>query len=175
LKEPLGRRVLCEAIGAAFLLATVVGSGIAGLKLAAGNVALALVANSLAAGAILVVLIAIFGPVSGAHFNPAVTSAAAVVGGIERRDVPAYLVGQVVGAVAGVWVAHLMFEHPVWQIAATQRAGPAQWLSEGVATFGLLLTIFGCAALRPPLRSRWASTSRPPTGSRPRPRSPIRR
>jgi glycerol uptake facilitator-like aquaporin len=149
LTEPLTRRVASEALATAFLLATIVGSGIMGAKLSGGNVALALLANSLATGAMLVVLILIFGPVSGAHMNPAVSLAAAIARRLPRRDLIAYLGAQFLGAIVGVSVAHLMFELPVLQVATNIRSGPAQWLSEGVATFGLLLTIFGCSARAP--------------------------
>ncbi len=144
--EPLGRRLLAEALGSAFLLATVVGSGIMGAKLAGGNVAIALLGNTIATGAMLVVLIQIFGPVSGAHMNPAVTLAFALQGEFRWRDAAPYLLAQLAGAVAGVWAAHLMFDLPVWQTSTTVRAGAAQWFSEAVATFGLLLAIFGCLA-----------------------------
>jgi glycerol uptake facilitator-like aquaporin len=143
------RRVFCEALGTAFLLAAVVGSGIMAQKLAGGNVALALLGNTLPTGAILVVLILIFGPLSGAHFNPAVSIAFAL-----RRELPwpeaaAYIWAQIAGAMIGVWTAHLMFELPLWQFSATVRTGPGQWLAEAVATFGLLLTILGCVARTP--------------------------
>ena len=139
----LVRRVFCEGLGTAFLLAAVVGSGIMAQKLAGGNVALALLGNTLPTGAMLVVLILIFGPLSGAHFNPAVSIAFAL-----RRELPwpeavVYIAAQIVGAIIGVWTAHLMFELPLWQFSATVRTGPGQWLAEAVATFGLLLTIFG--------------------------------
>jgi glycerol uptake facilitator-like aquaporin len=145
----LARRVFCEGLGTAFLLAAVVGSGIMGQKLAGGNVALALLGNTLPTGAILVVLILIFGPLSGAHLNPAVSIAFAL-----RRELPwpeaaAYIVAQIIGAMIGVWTAHLMFELPLWQLSATMRTGPGQWLAEAVATFGLLLTILGCVARTP--------------------------
>jgi glycerol uptake facilitator-like aquaporin len=145
----LVRRVFCEGLGTAFLLAAVVGSGIMAQKLAGGNVALALLGNTLPTGAILVVLILIFGPLSGAHFNPAVTIAFAL-----RRELPwtqaaVYIVAQLIGALIGVWTAHLMFELPLWQLSTTMRTGPGQWLAEAVATFGLLLTIFGCVARTP--------------------------
>lgn len=148
-EESLTRRLAAEALGTAFLLATVVGSGVMGERLAGGNVALALLGNTLPTGAILVVLILILGPVSGAHFNPAVSAAFAVRGAIGRQAVVLYVVAQVLGGVAGVWVAHLMFELPLLQLAGKTRFGPAQWLSEFVATFGLLLTIFGCVARAP--------------------------
>lgn len=145
----LARRIFAEWLGTAFLLTAVVGSGIMAQKLAGGNVALALLCNTIPTGAILVVLILIFAPLSGAHFNPAVSIAFAV-----RRELPwsiaaAYVGVQIIGAVTGVWVAHLMFELPVWQLSITSRAGAGQWLAEAVATFGLLLTIFGCAARTP--------------------------
>ena len=149
MNDSLSRRVVCEFVATAFLLATIVGSGIAGATLAGGNVAIALLANSLATGAMLTVLILIFGPVSGAHMNPVVSVAAVVLGQLHRCDLIPYIVAQLVGAVVGVLVAHLMFAVPAWQIASTARSGPAQWLSEGVATFGLLLTVFGCAARTP--------------------------
>ena len=153
----LGRRIFAEWLGTAFLLAAVVGSGIMAQKLAGGNVALALLCNTIPTGAILVVLILIFGPISGAHFNPAVS-----VAFVLRRELPwpiaaGYIFAQIIGAVAGVWAAHLMFELPVWQFSITSRAGAGQWLAEAVATFGLVLTIFGCAARTPaaiPIRSR---------------------
>jgi glycerol uptake facilitator-like aquaporin len=140
----LTRRALAEGLGSAFLLATVIGSGIMAARLAGGNGALALLCNTLPTGAILAVLILIFAPVSGAHFNPVVTLAFAFRGAITWSDASAYLVAQVAGAIVGAWLAHLMFELPLWQIATTIRSGPGQWLAEGIATFGLLLTIFGC-------------------------------
>ena len=147
--EPLARRLLAEALGTAFLLATVVGSGIMGSRLAGGNVALALLGNTLATGAILVVLILIFGAVSGAHLNPAVSLAFALRGQLPWRDLGAYAAAQFVGAIIGVWTAHIMFDLPLWQISTHVRGGSAQWFSEGVATLGLLLAIFGCAARAP--------------------------
>jgi glycerol uptake facilitator-like aquaporin len=143
------RRLLAEALGTGLLLATVIGSGVMGAKLAGGNVALALLANTLATGAILVVLILIFEPVSGAHFNPAVTLAFAIRGELAWSDVVPYLMAQVAGAIAGVWIAHAMFELPVWQLSTTVRSGGGQWLAEAVASFGLLLTILGCVAVAP--------------------------
>lgn len=123
-EESLTRRLAAEALGTAFLLATVVGSGVMGERLAGGNVALALLGNTLPTGAILVVLILILGPVSGAHFNPAVSAAFAVRGAIGRQAVVLYVVAQVLGGVAGVWVAHLMFELPLLQLAGKTRFGP---------------------------------------------------
>jgi glycerol uptake facilitator-like aquaporin len=145
----LGRRIFAEWLGTAFLLAAVVGSGIMAERLAGGNVALALLCNTIPTGAIVVVLILIFGPLSGAHFNPAVTLAFAC-----RRELPwmiavIYIPTQIAGGIAGVSAAHLMFELPFWQPSLTERTGAGQWLAEGVATFGLLLTIFGCAARTP--------------------------
>jgi glycerol uptake facilitator-like aquaporin len=141
------RRVVAEAVGTAFLLAAVVGSGIMGERLAGGNVALALLANTLATGAALLALILTFAPISGAHFNPAVTLAEAVSSGIAWRDVPSYLVAQVIGAFAGVAAAHLMFGEPLFFASRHARAGGAQMFSEFVATFGLLAVIRGCARL----------------------------
>ncbi|OKO80786.1 MIP/aquaporin family protein [Bradyrhizobium sp. NAS96.2] len=145
----LARRLVAESLGTAFLLAAVVGSGIMAQKLAGGNVALALLCNTIPTGAILAVLILVFGPVSGAHFNPAVSLALSIRSELRWPIAVAYIAAQIVGAVAGVWVAHLMFELPVLQLSMTQRSGTGQWLAEAVATFGLLLTIFGCAARTP--------------------------
>jgi glycerol uptake facilitator-like aquaporin len=148
-KPTLGQRVAAEALGTAFLLAAVVGSGIMAAKLAGGNGALALLCNTLPTGAILTVLILVFGPLSGAHFNPAVSLALALRGELPWRTAAVYVVTQILGAVAGVWAAHLMFELPIWQLSGTARAGSGQWLAEAVATFGLLLTILGCGAQAP--------------------------
>jgi len=145
----LGQRLVAEWLGSAFLLAAVVGSGIMAQKLAGGNAALALLCNTLPTGAILVVLILIFGPLSGAHFNPAVTLAFASRGELPWAIAGLYIVVQIAGGIAGVWTAHLMFELPLWQTSLTARTGAGQWLAEGVATFGLLLTIFGCVARAP--------------------------
>src|SRR6267154_4568601 len=145
----LRRRMFSEWLGTAFLLATVVGSGIMAQKLAGGNVALALLGNTIPTGCILVVLILIFGPLSGAHFNPAVTLAFAWRGELPWSDAVVYIAAQILGAIAGVWAAHLMFELPLWQFSTTARTGAAQWFAESIATFGLLLTIFGCAARTP--------------------------
>lgn len=141
-----GRQIVAESLGTTLLLAAVVGSGIMAEKLAGGNGALALLCNTIPTGAILVVLILIFGPLSGAHFNPAVTLAFACRGDMSWTTAGAYLAAQIIGAIAGVWLAHVMFELPVWQVSLTQRVGGGQWLAEAVATFGLLLTIFGCIA-----------------------------
>jgi glycerol uptake facilitator-like aquaporin len=143
------QRAVCEILGTAFLLATVIGSGIMAQRLAGGNAALALLCNTLPTGAILVVLILIFGPVSGAHFNPAVTLAFAVRGDLPWPTALGYIACQVIGAVLGVWAAHVMFELPLWQFSTTVRTGFGQWFAEAVATFGLLLTIFGCVARAP--------------------------
>jgi glycerol uptake facilitator-like aquaporin len=145
----LARRVVAEAVGTALLLAAVVGSGIMGERLAAGNAAVALLANTLATGAALVALILTFGSISGAHFNPAVTLADAWQGGIQWRDVPPYLAAQLLGAVAGVASAHLMFGEPIFAWSLHERSGLAQVFSEFVATFGLLAVIGGCVRRRP--------------------------
>ena len=138
------RRLIAEALGTAFLLATVVGSGIMADKLAGGNVAIALLGNTIPTGAILVVLILVFGPVSGAHFNPAVSLAFTLRGELPWALFGTYVAAQIVGGVVGVWAAHFMFDLPVWQVSTTVRSGPGQWFAEFVATFGLLMTIFGC-------------------------------
>ena len=143
------RRLVAEALGTAFLLAGVVGSGIMAARLAGGNGALALLCNTLPTGAILTVLILTFGPVSGAHFNPAVSIAFALRGDISWRDATAYIAVQIAGGIVGVWMAHAMFELPLWQVSLTVRTGPGQWFAELVATFGLLLTILGCLARTP--------------------------
>src|SRR5215470_18103998 len=143
------QRVVSEFIGTAFLLATVIGSGIMAQRLSGGNDALALLCNTLPTGAILTVLILIFGPISGAHFNPAVSCAFAIRGDIPWSEAGTYLVAQLGGALVGVWAAHLMFELPVWQFSTHIRTGSGQWLAEAVATFGLLLTILGCIARAP--------------------------
>lgn len=145
----IAQRAFAEWLGTAFLLAAVVGSGIMAQKLAGGNVALALLCNTIPTGAILVVLILMFGPVSGAHFNPAVTLALALRGDTTWPGAAVYVLAQVAGATVGVWLAHLMFELPVWQTSLTERSGTGQWLAEAVATFGLLMTILGVAAKTP--------------------------
>jgi glycerol uptake facilitator-like aquaporin len=144
----LARRATAEAVGTALLLTTVVGSGIMGERLSGGNVAVALLANTLATGAGLVALILTFGPISGAHFNPAVTLADASQGGLPWREVPVYIIAQVVGAFTGVAAANVMFELPVFFASRHTRHGPSQLFSEFVATFGLLAVIWGCARLR---------------------------
>jgi len=145
----LARRGAAEALGTAFLLAAVIGSGIMAARLAGGNGALALLCNTLPTGAILIVLILTFGPLSGAHFNPAVTFAFAWRGEIGWPQAGWYMVCQLIGGALGTLAAHAMFELPLWQLAATVRSGPGQWFAEAVATFGLVLTIFGCAARTP--------------------------
>lgn len=145
----LRRRVVAEGVGTALLLAAVVGSGIMGERLAGGNVAVALLANALATGAALVSLILAFGPVSGAHFNPAVTVADAAAGGMRWADVPAYVAAQIAGAFAGVLIAHGMFGEPAFAASRHARAGAAQMLGEFVATFGLLGVIWGVGRSRP--------------------------
>lgn len=149
MKHSLLRRSVAEFVGTVFLLATVVGSGIMGEKLAGGNIAVALLANTIATGAGLVALILTFGPVSGAHFNPAVTLVDAWQRGIAWREVPAYLVVQIAGAFSGVAAANVMFGLRVYSISTHIRSGPAQVFSEFVATFGLLAVIWGCVRHRP--------------------------
>ena len=148
-RPALLRRLVAEAVGTALLLAAVVGSGIMGERLAGGNVAVALLANTLATGAALVALILTFGPISGAHFNPAVTLADAWLGGVAWSDVLPYVGAQVAGAFAGVAAAHRMFELPLFFASQHARSGSAQVFSEFVATFGLLAVIWGCVRARP--------------------------
>lgn len=145
----LARRLASEGVGTAILLATVVGSGIMGEELAGGNVAIALLANTIATGAGLVALILTFGPVSGAHFNPAVTLADAALGGVRWRETPLYVAAQLAGAFLGVAAAHGMFGRDVFSASEHVRAGSPQLLSEFVATFGLLSVIWGCVRSRP--------------------------
>jgi glycerol uptake facilitator-like aquaporin len=140
----LPRRLAAEALGTGLLFTAVVGSGIMAAKLAGGNAALALLGNTLPTGTILVVLILALAPVSGAHFNPALRLAFLCRGEIAWRDAVLYAASQIVGGILGVLVAHAMFELPLWQISQTMRTGPAQWFAEGVATFGLVFTIFSC-------------------------------
>ncbi len=140
------KRAVSEALGTALLLTTVVGSGIMGEKLANGNIAIALLANSLATGAGLVALILTLGPICGAQFNPAVSIGLAARGLFPWKEVPAYVIAQIIGAVLGVWAAHLMFNLPVLEISTKVRSGYSQWWSEFVATFGLLFVI--CGGLR---------------------------
>ena len=145
----LARRMVAEILGTALLLATVVGSGIMGERLAGGSVGLALLANTLATGAGLLALILTFGPISGAHFNPAVTLAEAYLGNLRWREVPLYVMAQLVGAFAGVAAAHGMFGLPLFFASDHIRTGTAQWSSEFIATFGLLAVIIGCTRSRP--------------------------
>ena len=145
----LRARTMAEFIGTAFLLAAVVGSGIMGERLAGGNIAIALLANSLATGAILTVLILSLGPVSGAHFNPTVTLAMALTGNLTWRETPPYLAAQLAGAFTGVAAAHVMFGLPLFFASIRVRHGGAQLWSESVASFGLLLVILGCTRFRP--------------------------
>ncbi len=147
-RTDLSRRVVAEGVGTAFLLAAVVGSGIMGERLAGGNVAIALLANTLATGAALVALILAFGPISGAHFNPAVALADAWQGGLEWREAASYIAAQFLGAFAGVAAAHAMFGKPPFFASQHVRAGGAQTFSEFIATFGLLAVIWGCGKLR---------------------------
>ena len=143
------QKLLAEGLGSAFLLIGVVGSGIMGETLADGNVAVALLANAIATGCILYVLITTLGPISGAHFNPAVTLAFAIKGEISRADALPYVIVQIIGGILGVWAAHIMFELPILQLSTTDRSGVSQWFSEIIATFGLLFVIFGGIKQRP--------------------------
>jgi glycerol uptake facilitator-like aquaporin len=148
MQPDLARRAASECLGSAFLLAVVVGSGIMGERLSSGNVGLALLANTLATGAGLVALILTFGPISGAHFNPAVSLAAVSQGGLPWREMPVYVLAQLAGAFGGTASAHLMFSEPLYSASTHVRAGGAQLFSEFVATFGLLSVIHGCAKTR---------------------------
>ncbi len=149
MSSTLSRASAAEAVGTALLVATVVGSGIMAERLAGGNVALALLGNTLATGSMLAVLILVFGPVSGAHFNPAVSLVFAARRDLSAKQFAIYSLAQCVGAVCGTWLAHAMFELPLWQVSTHVRTGGAQWLSEFVATFGLVGTILGVARSRP--------------------------
>jgi glycerol uptake facilitator-like aquaporin len=140
------RAAATELMATAFLLIAIVGSGIMAERLCGGNVGLMLLANAIATGGALVALILVFGPASGAHMNPIVTLAAAATDGLVWRAVPAYLAAQFAGAVLGVWLAHIMFDLPVWQLSDHGRSGIGQWLAELVATFGLLMVVWGCRA-----------------------------
>ncbi|MFK7793642.1 MAG: aquaporin [Devosiaceae bacterium] len=144
----LPKRLAAEFIGTAFLLATVVGSGIMAESLAGGNMAIALLGNTIPTGAILVVLITMLGPISGAHFNPVVTLVFVCQKKIADRDSWAYVSVQVAGGIIGVWMAHLMFDESVLQLSEKARSGPAQWFAEGVATFGLIFTILATLKFR---------------------------
>jgi glycerol uptake facilitator-like aquaporin len=143
------RAILAEAAGSAMLFATVIGSGIMAERLAGGNVAIALLGNTLATGAILFVLVTMLAPVSGAHMNPAVTLIVRLRGQIHTGTALAYIAAQLAGGILGVWLAHLMFDVPILQLSAKVRSGPGQLAGEAVATFGLLLTILGTAKMRP--------------------------
>lgn len=146
LSHALTEAVAIEFIATGFLLIAIVGSGIMAERLAGGNVGLALLANAIATGGALVALILTFGPRSGAHMNPVVTLAAAMTGGLRWHSVLPYVVAQVAGGIAGVWLTHVMFDLPVLQISTHARHGVGQWVAEVVATFGLLATIWGCRA-----------------------------
>ena len=143
------RKLVAEALGTALLLATVVGSGIMGETLAGGNVAIALMGNTIATGAILVVLILMFGPISGAHFNPAVTFSFLLKREIAPLEAAVYVLVQVIAGIAGVWLAHIMFDQEILQQSSKLRTGPAQWVAEATATFGLVATILACVRFRP--------------------------
>jgi len=148
MRMSLPRRVIAEFLGTGLLVAAVIGSGIMGDRLAGGNVALALLANTIATGAALVALILTFGPLSGAHLNPAVTLADALEGGLPWSEASCYVVAQALGGIAGAVVTHLMFELPPVFFSRHVRSGPAQFLSESIATFGLLSVIWGCSRTR---------------------------
>jgi glycerol uptake facilitator-like aquaporin len=148
-RRQITRRLAAEFLGTAFLLVAVVGSGVMAERLADGNVAIALLANALATGAALVVLITVFAPLSGAHFNPCVTLYAALRGEMRWRIAILYVLTQFAAAIAGVWLTHAMFAMPVLEVSAHLRDGPPQWLAEAVATFGLLLTIAGAVRFAP--------------------------
>ncbi len=148
-KVHLPRRLMAEGLGTALLVATVVGSGVMAAKLSGGNLAIALLGNTIPTGAMLIVLITIFGPISGAHFNPAVSLVMAWRRDISRRDAGLYSVVQIIGGCLGTLVAHAMFELPLMQLATTARTGGAQWFAEAVAAFGLLVTILGTARAKP--------------------------
>jgi glycerol uptake facilitator-like aquaporin len=143
------RAILAEALGSFLLFATVIGSGIMGERLAGGNVAIALLGNTIATGAMLFVLITMFGPVSGAHFNPAVTLVMRLRGEISSNVAMAFVAAQLGGGILGVWVAHLMFDLPILELSTKARAGPGQLTGEAIATFGLILTILGTVRTRP--------------------------
>ena len=148
-QHSLSSALLAEWLGTALLLATVIGSGIMAETLAGGNVAIALLGNTIATGAILIVLITMLGPISGAHFNPAVSLVFAMKGDISWPRCGAFIVVQVIGGIVGMLAAHFMFEEPIFQLSQKLRTGEAQWFSEGVATFGLMLTILATLRARP--------------------------
>jgi glycerol uptake facilitator-like aquaporin len=145
----LGRRLASEALGTGLLVATVVGSGIMAAKLAGGNVAIALLGNTIPTGAILVVLITILGPISGAHFNPVVSLVMALRGELPKAQLVPFVLAQILGGCLGTLLSHAMFDLPLLQLSTTARAGTAQWIAEGVASFGLLATILGCIRAKP--------------------------
>jgi glycerol uptake facilitator-like aquaporin len=147
--SPTGQRLAAEAVGCFFLFAAVIGSGVMAEALSGGNVAVALLANTIATGAMLFVLITMFGPVSGAHFNPAVTLVFAARGDMAWRNVAPYIAAQLAGGVLGAWAVHLMFDLPILQYSLKARSGLGQWTGEAVATFGLVLTILGTIKYRP--------------------------
>jgi len=151
LEQSLVRIAAFEFVATGFLLIAVVGSGIMAERLSAGNIAIALLANAVATGGALVALILAFGPQSGAHMNPVVTIAIAITDGLRWRAVLTYLIAQISGAIIGVWIAHLMFELPVLELSQHIRTGPGQWIAEAVATFGLLVVIWGCRAHHAPV------------------------
>jgi glycerol uptake facilitator-like aquaporin len=145
---PLTRRIAAEALGSFFLFACVIGSGIMAEHLSGGNDAVALLGNTLATGAILFVLITVFGPISGAHMNPAVSLVAASRGELRWSDAAAYIATQLTSGILGAWAAHVMFDLPTLQLSLKARTGPGQWTGEAVATFGLILTILGTVRYR---------------------------
>jgi len=145
----MARKLFSEWLGTFFLVAVVIGSGIMAERLAGGNVAIALLGNTIPTGAILVVIILIFGPISGAHFNPAVTLAFAIRREIDKKSAVYYAVAQILGGICGAIVAHIMFELPLIEASETARTGVSQWVAEFVATFGLVATIFGCIKAKP--------------------------
>ena len=147
-EPPLGRRLAAEGVGAFFLFACVIGSGIMAANLSGGNDALALLANTIATGAILFVLITILGPISGAHMNPAVTLVAASRRELSWSDAAAYMAAQLAFGILGAWAAHLMFDLPTLQLSVKARTGLGQWTGEAIATFGLILTILGTVRFR---------------------------
>jgi len=151
LSRPIVHEAFTELVATAFLLIGVVGSGIMAEKLCSGNVGLALLANAIATGGALAALILAFGPQSGAHMNPVVTLAAAATNGLRWHAVPAYIACQIIGAILGVWLAHVMFDLPIWQLSQHVRTGFPLWVAEVVATFGLLTVIWGCRAHREPV------------------------
>ena len=148
-REPLARRLVAEGVGSFYLFACVIGSGIMAANLAAGNDAIALLGNTAATAAMLFVLITILGPISGAHMNPAVSLVAATRGELSWRDTSAYIVAQLAFGILGAWAAHLMFDLPTLQQSVKARHGLGQWAGEGIATFGLILTILGTVRHRP--------------------------